>query len=1473
MKCKKLFALLLSLCMVVSTIVALPVSAATENVIDIDLPLDDASELTWAQPGVTVSNADDIGGRDNVVMVAGLSNSNNNTAGVKLPEGFAFQAGDVLTYSLDVYSDAEINPDMWLRNHGSALNPFATLYEQTITASTWTTITKTFTFEELEAKIADSNSSGTFASSDNYVLYIRPRQNATAYLDNFKVTVSRPVVERENVIDIEVNSASDVTWLNGGTAADADGIGGRDGVVALGNLANANGNTAGVILADSFGFKEGDILTYSLDVYSDTVTNPDLWLRNHGSSLNPFTTFYHEAPTSTWTTITKTVKYADLIAAGAFDAADKYALYLRPRQSGTVYVDNFKVTVSRVKTDEPHEHVWDEGVVTVEPTTETEGVKTYTCECGETYTEVIEKLPAPENRANVIDIDLPLDVASELTWVASSSVTVSEADGIGGRDNVLKAEGLANSNNNSVGVKLPDDFAFDASDILTYSIDVYSETAVSPDVWLRNHGSSLNPVATFYHEPLATGTWTTITKTVTYEEMMAAAAAMNSSGDYASSGKYALYIRPRNNATLYLDNFKVTVSRVVEMRGNVIDIEVDSASDITWVATSSVTVSDENGIGGRDGVIKLAGLADSNNNTAGVVLADSFAFEEGDILTYKFDIYSESAINPDVWVRNHGSSLSPFITLYQDLITANTWTTITKEVKYADLMAKGAFDAADKYALYIRPRQNATVYIDNFTVTVSRVDYIEPCKHEYGAWETDGDENHKATCSLCSEVVTEAHTWDEGVVTVEPTYTATGVKTITCAKCGATKEEVVDKLPLPEIRENVIDITADSASDITWTNGGTAADADGIGGRDGVIELANLANSNGNTAGVKLPDGFAFQEGDILTYSFDAYSDTITNPDVWIRNHDSSLSPFAPYYHTITLGEWTTITKTATYDELVAQSINSNSSGAMDTAGNYALYLRPRQSGTVYVDNLKVTVSRVVTRKGSIINEKADAASEFTWVQPGVTVSDADGIGGRDNVVKVEGLADNNNATAGIKLPENITFKPGDVLKFSVDVYTETPINPDFWLRNASTEPFTVFYQQPIDVNTWTTIAKTVSYEEWTTTNSTGDWTTTGNFALYMRPRIITRSVGATVYFDNFSVAVEREGYCDVTFKVEGQADIVVGVAAGEAIGANMPADPVVEGYIFKGWKDENGNNVTADTVVLAPFTVTTVLEKVHTHEYTEEVTLAPTCVDEGVKTFTCECGHSYTEAIPATGEHTWDAGVVTTEPAVGVEGVKTYTCTVCSETKTEVIPPLPTPVTPALITIGDVEAKAGEEIKVPLSIKDNPGIVGFILDVTFDTNVLTYINATPSTALGNLTLTTPGNVNAQPLVFLWDGLDADNTNGEFVVLTFKVADTATASEYAISASIRSVYDQDLNDVNVIIENGTVEVTDFMFGDVNDDGLVEIKDIVLLRRYITGGYGVTINERAADVNHDGNIMVSDLVLIRRYIAGGYGIEF
>ena len=76
-----------------------------------------------------------------------------------------------------------------------------------------------------------------------------------------------------------------------------------------------------------------------------------------------------------------------------------------------------------------------------------------------------------------------------------------------------------------------------------------------------------------------------------------------------------------------------------------------------------------------------------------------------------------------------------------------------------------------------------------------------------------------------------------------------------------------------------------------------------------------------------------------------------------------------------------------------------------------------------------------------------------------------------------------------------------------------------------------------------------------------------------------------------------------------------------------------------------------------------------HIHSYDEGVvTTQPGCETKGVKTFTCSCGESYTEEIPAIG-HKWNDGEQTKDPTCNDAGEKTYTCqNDGSHTKTEAV-------------------------------------------------------------------------------------------------------------------------------------------------------------------------------------------------------------
>ena len=71
---------------------------------------------------------------------------------------------------------------------------------------------------------------------------------------------------------------------------------------------------------------------------------------------------------------------------------------------------------------------------------------------------------------------------------------------------------------------------------------------------------------------------------------------------------------------------------------------------------------------------------------------------------------------------------------------------------------------------------------------------IDKLTHQYSDWKSD-DEKHYKECELCGDISeSENHTWDEGVVSAEPTYDSEGIMLYTCTVCGHFKQESIPKL-------------------------------------------------------------------------------------------------------------------------------------------------------------------------------------------------------------------------------------------------------------------------------------------------------------------------------------------------------------------------------------------------------------------------------------------------------------------------------------------------------------------------------------------------------------------------------------------------------------------------------------------------------------------------------------------------------
>ena len=119
-----------------------------------------------------------------------------------------------------------------------------------------------------------------------------------------------------------------------------------------------------------------------------------------------------------------------------------------------------------------------------------------------------------------------------------------------------------------------------------------------------------------------------------------------------------------------------------------------------------------------------------------------------------------------------------------------------------------------------------------------------------------------------------------------------------------------------------------------------------------------------------------------------------------------------------------------------------------------------------------------------------------------------------------------------------------------------------------------------------------------------------------------------------------------------------------EAISA---AGHVFGAYVYNNDATEaaDGTETAACTICGAKDTRTAAGTKIaHVHNYTAVVTKAATCAEEGVKTYTCSCGSSYTEAVPVIA-HSFGDYIYNDDATTEKDGTRTATCSVCGKTDT----------------------------------------------------------------------------------------------------------------------------------------------------------------------------------------------------------------
>lgn len=202
----------------------------------------------------------------------------------------------------------------------------------------------------------------------------------------------------------------------------------------------------------------------------------------------------------------------------------------------------------------------------------------------------------------------------------------------------------------------------------------------------------------------------------------------------------------------------------------------------------------------------------------------------------------------------------------------------------------------------------------------------------------------------------------------------------------------------------------------------------------------------------------------------------------------------------------------------------------------------------------------------------------------------------------------------------------------------------------------------------------------------------------------------------------------------------------------------------------------------------------------------------------------------------------------------------------------------PAVIAVEDCYAAPGATVTVDIMIKNNPGILAMSFKLYFDESIATLISVENGEAMSAMTFVPPiGDALKSGCLLGWDAETVNPENvkdGVIATVTFKIDEDAVPNQVMTIGltKVGNIIDDNTNPILATTVDGRLTILDYIPGDVTGDGMVTSSDTAYLRRYIAGGYGVTINEDAGDVNADGLLTSVDVAYIRRFIAGGYNIE-
>ncbi len=192
-------------------------------------------------------------------------------------------------------------------------------------------------------------------------------------------------------------------------------------------------------------------------------------------------------------------------------------------------------------------------------------------------------------------------------------------------------------------------------------------------------------------------------------------------------------------------------------------------------------------------------------------------------------------------------------------------------------------------------------------------------------------------------------------------------------------------------------------------------------------------------------------------------------------------------------------------------------------------------------------------------------------------------------------------------------------------------------------------------------------------------------------------------------------------------------------------------------------------------------------------------------------------------------------------------------------------------VILSDAKAAPGETAFVTASIAHNPGISGYRFKVNYDASVLTPVSVTVDSAPGGSFETNLNESGRTDLNVLWYSDSDVSTDGGLFTVEFKVSDAAAlgkVSEVSLDYGPSDICNTKGETFALYTPAAKFTVAEADSGDVYEDGEITVYDVSLLAQHITKLVDLTPRQfKAADVNDDKVVDIKDVVRLAQYVVG------